>query len=328
MKKRYAAILLAAAITLAGCGSTESNDKISVPIYAAKAVSYNTAKAEVKEISERYFADGSYGYPYSERVRFRASGQIDQIYFTSDMNVKKGDLLCTIFSDGLDTQIEEKEVYLNQAKKTLSTLYSTAGVSYYELEDAKTEVEIQQLEYDRLVSKKDLYNVYAPCDGKFKLDRRYAGIQRYTWVNEGTALGTATDKSEQFLICKTYNKLNKVSFGTRVGLTQGVFSGEGMVADIITEDAGDYTTYTYVIRPDDDTEFMDMSGVQVSFNIYSREDVVVVPTKAIKKVGDRQFVNLLIDGVKVEQDVETGIVDGDSTEITGGLVGGEDLILN
>ena len=125
-----------------------------------------------------------------------------------------------------------------------------------------------------------------------------------------------------------HNMLNNVNFGTRVELSQAATTGEGMVADIIRNENGDYSSYYYVIRPDEGTEFFDFGAVKVSFNVYSRQDVVVVPSEAIKKVGDRQFVNLLIDGVKVEQDVETGIVDGSKTEITGGLVGGEELILN
>ncbi|MBR1384526.1 MAG: efflux RND transporter periplasmic adaptor subunit [Ruminococcus sp.] len=330
MRKAIAIILCAVmAAAVSGCSEKEKTEQIAVPIYEAKTVSYKTAKAEVSEISERYVAEGNYSYPYSESVKFSASGQVDQVYVVSEQLVKKGDLLCTLFSDSLDDQIEEKEVYLNQAQKTLNTLILNGG-NYNEIEQAKVELEIQQLEYDHLLEQKEQYSVYAPCDGHFKMDRRFGGgLTRFTWVNNGTVLGYATDESEQFLTCSIYDSaLKNVNFGTRVGLTQGAHSAEGMVVDIIHNENGDYTTYTYVIRPDEDSELFDFGSVQVSFNVYSRQDTVVVPNKAVKKVGDRQFVNLLVDGVKIEQDVETGIVDGDRTEIIGGLIGGEELILN
>ena len=314
---------------LAGCGKKADTKEIAVPIYEAKQVSYKTAKAEIKEISERYTKEGKYSYPYSEKIKFSASGQIDQIYVQSEQAIKKGDLLVTLFSDELDQKLEEKEVYLEQAKKTLNTLISEGGDAT-EIEQAQVDLEIQQLEYDHMAKEKDKYNVYAPCDGYFQLSRNFGGgLTRFSWVNAGTTLGTAQDESEKFLVCEIYdNPLNNVNFGTRVELGQGKRTAGGMVADIIHNERGDYSSYFYVIRPDEGSEFFDFGDVQVSFNVYSRQDVVVVPTKAIKTIGDRKFVNLLIDGVKVEQDVETGIEDGEDTEITGGLVGGEELILN
>ena len=64
------------------------------------------------------------------------------------------------------------------------------------------------------------------------------------------------------------------------------------------------------------------------FDVYSRLDTVIVPKKAVKSLADRNYVNLLVDGVKVEQDVELGIEDNDKVEILSGLSGGEEIILN
>ena len=318
-----------ALLAVTGCGNTDNKQDIAIPIYEAKQVSFKTASAEVTEINERYVMEGQYGYPYSEKIKFAVSGQIDQVYVQSEQEIKKGDLLCTLFSDDLDQRLEEKEVYLEQAKKTLNTLTAEGGDAN-EIEQAKVDLEIQQLEYDHMLKDKDKYNVYAPCDGNFQLSRQFGdGLTRFSWVNAGTTFGTAQDNSERFLICEIFdNKLNNVNFGTRVGLTQGKKTGAGMVADIIHNDNGEYSKYVYVIRPDEGSDFFDFGNVKISFNVYSRQDVVVVPTEAIKTIGERKFVNLLIDGVKVEQDIETGIVDGDRTEVTGGLSGGEELILN
>lgn len=328
-KKIFIFLASGAMLAATGCGGSESKQEIAVPIYEARQVSYKTAFAEIKEISERYVKEGNYGFPYSEKVKFAVSGQIDQVNVDSEQQIKKGDLLCTLFHDDLDQRLEEKEVYLEQAKKTLNTLTAEGG-NANEIEQAKVDLEIQQLEYDHMKLEKDKYNVYAPCDGYFRLSRQFGGgLNRFSWVNAGTTLGTAQDNSEQFLICEIFdNPLNNVNFGTRVELIQGKTTAGGMVADIIRNESGDYSSYIYVIRPDEGNELFDFGAVKVSFNVYSRQDVVVVPTSAIKTIGDRKFVNLLIDGVKVEQDIETGIVDGEYTEVTGGLAGGEELILN
>ena len=195
---------------------------------------------------------------------------------------------------------------------------------------ALIDMQIQQLEYDHLLEQKDKYNVYAPCDGFFtSYGARSGQFNRFSWVNAGQTFGKASDTSEEFLICKIYdNPLNNVNFGTSVVLSQGKNETTGKVVDIIHDANGEYSSYIYVVRPDEDSGLFTFGDVQVSFNVYSRLDTVIVPSKAVKTVGDRKFVNLLVDGVKIEQDVEVGIVDGSKTEILSGLVGGEDLILN
>ena len=83
-----------------------------------------------------------------------------------------------------------------------------------------------------------------------------------------------------------------------------------------------------MILPDEDSELFDFGDVSVVFDVYTRPDTVVVPQKAVRELAGRKFVNLLVDGVKIEQDVETGIEDGKNIEILSGLAGGEELILN
>ena len=84
----------------------------------------------------------------------------------------------------------------------------------------------------------------------------------------------------------------------------------------------------YVITPDEENDMLDLGGIEVVFDVYSRLDTVIVPQKAVKKLDGRNYVNLLVDGVKIEQDVELGIEDNDNVEILSGLSGGEEIILN
>ena len=135
--------------------------------------------------------------------------------------------------------------------------------------------------------------------------------------------------AQQYLCVSVYdNPLNNVNFGTRVTLEQGATEAAGTVKDIQRVENGDFSSYVYVILPDEDSELFDFGDVSVVFDVYTRPDTVVVPQKAVRELGGRKFVNLLVDGVKIEQDVETGIEDGKNIEILSGLSGGEELILN
>lgn len=329
MKKLFAtAIAAVMALSAASCSDKEKKEQIEVPIYEAAAMTYKTAKSEVSSISQKYIMDGKFSNPYSVPVKFTASGQIKEILVSSNQQVKKGQILCTLFTDDIDSMIEDKKAYVDQAKKTYSKLLAAYdGSNIYECEKARVELEIQQFEYDELVKRKEKYNVYAPCDGHYRAETSNWGVKldKFVQVNQGTVIGNVTDESESYITCTMREQpLQNVNFGTHVDITQGEKSASGIVADIVK----DKNDYIYVIRPEEGSDFSSLGEMKINFNIYSRSDVVVVPSDAVKTVGQRKFVNLLVDGVKVEQDVETGIVDGKNTEIVGGLIGGEEVIIS
>ena len=100
MKKLFAtAIAAVMALSAASCSDKEKKEQIEVPIYEAAAMTYKTAKSEVSSISQKYIMDGKFSNPYSVPVKFTASGQIKEILVSSNQQVKKGQILCTLFTD-------------------------------------------------------------------------------------------------------------------------------------------------------------------------------------------------------------------------------------
>ena len=80
-------------VGLCSCGEKKEEKQIDVPILETKQISYKTVKAEISNISEKYYETGKYSYPYSESVKFKATGLIKEIYVQAPSDVKKGDLL-------------------------------------------------------------------------------------------------------------------------------------------------------------------------------------------------------------------------------------------
>ncbi len=332
MKNSKCLILVAfcAAVTVfTGCGKKKSQDEIAVPILETRSVTYKTVNAEIRDISQKYEQPGSYGYPYSKKVKFTVSGQIKSIDVEAPCEVKKGQLLCTLYTDDVLEEIEKEQIRLDQVKSTVDTLYQN-NADADQITMAQYDVQIEQMRFDRLKGSLDDYSVYAPCDGEFTIEQ--PGWNPYnvnSRVNEGAIFGYATDKDERYLCVEVFdNKLSNVNFGTAVKLQQGANVSGGTVTDIVFKDSGDYSKYTYVITPDDPDELLDFGDITVVFDIYSRLDSVVIPKKAVKELGGRNFVYLLIDGVKVEQDVELGIEDNGDVEVISGLSGDEQIIVN
>ncbi len=340
MKKLALLLAVAMAFSAVGCASKDDQQEIVVPIYQTDKIDYKTEKAEIGDISQKYYVDGRFDYPYYEKVSFKIDGMIESVSVEENDPVKKGDLLCTLVSDDLDDQLAEKQLYIDQAQKSVNTLLNEGG-SANEIQLARTELELQQLEYQHLEDSLEDYKVYAPCDGVFRTDGKtsFANniddqrgaeniIVEGAKVTAGQSFGVVSDHSQQYLVCDVYdNALENVNFGTKVELEQGTVSAKGKVIDIIESTAGGAKVFTYVIEPDKDADISDL-GVQCCFDVYSKLDTVLVPSKAVKKSKDRTYVNLLIDGSKIEQDVEVGIEDDKQTEILSGLSGGEDVIIN
>ena len=58
-----------------------------------------------------------------------------------------------------------------------------------------------------------------------------------------------------------------------------------------------------------------------------REDVLVVPKRAVQRYGNRRYVHVLVNGVRVERDVEVGLESQTETEIVAGLAEGDEIVL-
>ncbi len=340
--KRPLTFFLAAVLAagcLGGCGKKTGGEEIVVPIYKTDKIDYNTVKAEIGDISQKYFVEGRFDYPYSEKVAFKMGGIIESIEVEDNADVKKGDVLCTLNSDDLQQKLDEKMVYLERARKTVRTLRSEGGTAK-EIQYAETQVELLELEYEHLQSSEDEYKVFAPCDGVFRAgkntsfgadisDQRGAEniIVKGAQVSADQQFGYITNHSQKYIICEVYDFVpENINFGTRVKLQQGKVEEEGRVVDILTGSNAGMSVTTYVITPPEKTELGDMQ-INCVFEVYSKLDTVIVPSDAVKTSKDRTYVNLLVDGTKIEQDVETGIEDGEKTEILSGLSGGEEVIV-
>ena len=84
--------------------------------------------------------------------------------------------------------------------------------------------------------------------------------------------------------------------------------------------------YLQLLQPDPTLENGASGNVHVILD--QREDVTYVDKKAIKTADGRQFVYMLDeDGLRIRQEVTTGLESGDFVEIISGLTEGDSVIL-
>ena len=322
-----AAVGLSLMISLTSCGKSGESAEIEIPILETSSPVYNTVKAEVGDISEKYYGEASYGVSHETSANFTRSGQIKEIYVERNKEVKKGDVLCVLRSEEIEEQIDEAKVWLKQAESTYNKLLAKGGVSATELEYARIDYELQKLGYEKLQRELSQYTVTAPCDGTIvMINDRNRELNVNTKVYPDW-LCMISDNSQNALSCKMIQKVDSIGYGTRVIITSTVGEYEGYVTGMYQQGEDATAQYIYEIRCDS-KEVEGANKFKVCFDVYDKADVVKIPAKAVKTIGERTFVNILVGGVKVEQDIETGIADGDMVEVTNGLVGGEEIIIN
>ena len=343
--KKFLTAALAASLALTmftACGKEEAEGDIYIPVRTGNSVNYDTVRASVGTILEQATLEGRITNPYSVNLSFmRVGGKISAINVREDYEVTEGEVIAVIDGTDLESEINIQKIRLDSAQSTYDTLVSTHADSD-EIEFAKIELDIEQIKYDELIEKRGFLELKAPFDGRIT---SVGDVRVGSTVDKFDRICTISDSSKTRLTVTDYeNRLSDIVFGTRVEIAQGTLaSTTGKVVDTLTSDWRDrdgnrITVNTYVIQCDEDIEFLDLGGIEVTFTTLRRDDAVIVPSEAVYEATEvfsddstglsNNYVNVLINGIKVQTPVNVGVSSNGKTEILDGLEGTETLILS
>lgn len=334
--KKLLSVILVLVLCLTLFTACNEEDKVAqeiyVPIRTGNSINYDTTVAYRGSITEREVIGAEITYPYSTNLAFTlASGTVSYLNARPDMTVSEGDIICTLSDEALEEEIVIQKLKLDSAKNTYEILVSK-GASEEEIAFAKIDYDIEQLEYDKLVESREFLVIRAPFDGRItSVSNVWVGAS----VRQNQTICTIVDASRPCLTATDMRGvLGNVEFGTKVEVNQGALANTtGKVVDFRTTTSrwgfGDnpITVNQYIIQCDEEVEFSDMGGIEVTFTTLRRDEAIIVPTNAVFETDEGHYVNVLMNGVKVQITVTVGVVSGDRTEILTGLEGGETIIL-
>lgn len=335
--KKIVSLMLVSVLSLSFCSCSNKDDSsqnIQVPILDTNEEIYNTTVAEIGNITKSYTLQGDFSYPYSSQVFVKKGGVIKECYLSAEKQIEKGDLLIEFECDDFNDQIAEQQAKIDEAKNNLESL-KNSGASQAKIDVAQVDLEIQENELNKLNTQLDEYKVYATMNGYLEISGVDEDYAKGKTLEDGFYLGRIIDRSEKVLTGSFYgnknDRLDGVEYGTKAVVKQGnVAEGTGIVKDIIFHDNGDFSSYEYVIDLDEtDAEFYDFGTIDIVLKVYEKDNVVIVPQDSIVNVGKRTFVYTVVDGIRIETDVEVGITDEITgmIEITSGLSGGETIVI-
>ncbi len=206
------------------------------------------AKVVQEEVSENQSVIGVLYYERTSDVSTEVGGLVESIKVNQGEKVKKGDLLVSLNTEILDSEIsltririEQISLRIENAKKNyerLEKIYRQAGVSekiyddaLFTYRDAEMEKQASQDSLNKLLIQKRRSRITAPFDGIILSKDVDAGA----WVQQGkklVAIGSSTDLFVRAPVAE--NLLQFIEIGEKVAVTITAFNKkvEGKIVNI------------------------------------------------------------------------------------------------
>ncbi len=326
---------------------------------AVATVTYTTGTVQKTTLVSSIDGTGNIELPDTASVAPTVSGEVSDLQVKMGDTVEKEQVLFTLINPQLDVAVAEAQnAYdkavlavdsarfdLTSAQTSLASSYnsgstaltirqSKASVTSAELAitAAQTAVTSAQIALDQAKDDAAARTVTAPL----------AGVITALSVEDGSTAGgsggsaavTITDPDVyQATITLAESDISTVEVGQRAMLTFDALPDLNLIGQVTRVDTtganeSGVVSYGVVITP----EVMDASikgGMTVSVSIITAtaQDVLAVPSAAVKSSAAGKYVQILENGQPVKVTVEVGMSNDAYTEITSGLTEGQEIIV-
>lgn len=247
--------------------------------------------------------------------------------YTGQMSSALSDLL------SVQTSIQNDKTSLvgadrSIAEKTESLVKLKAGADPL---DVKTQqLSIQQRENTLADARAALsdYTVRAPFGGVVA----QVSVKVGDAASSGTAVATLVTTQRLANVSLNEVDVAKVKVGQKVVLSFEAIDGlteVGQVADIATIGTTSQGVVSYAVKINfagQDERIRDAMSVSANIITDVRQDVLMVPSSAVKTQGGRTYVQVLVSGVPQQKTVEVGLANDSMIEVVSGVQEGDEVV--
>jgi RND family efflux transporter MFP subunit len=317
----------------------------------ARMISVELAKAERKPVPVDVDAIGTVTPISSVALKSRVETTIMSVHFEDGAKVNQGDLLFTLDARQIDAQIEQAEGMLARDQAQLegaqrdvrrySDLIGKGATTQVNLDNAKTQADIligtikaDQSALDNLKVQKSFATIHAPFSGRISA----ANVKVGNFVRPADSVPLAVI-NQMAPVYVTFAIPQRVLVDLREAMTAGESrvvatipghqqSEEGKVA--MVENSVDFTTGMVTVRGIMNNERETLwPGILVATKLIIRtENSVVVPTVAVQRSQNGNYVFVVRDGVAKVQPVKVDRTFQGTSVIAEGLSGDEDVVVD
>ena len=317
----------------------------------ARVISVELAKAERKPVPVDVDAIGTVTPISSVALKSRVETTIVSVHFEDGAKVNQGDLLFTLDARQIDAQIEQAEGMLARDQAQLegaqrdvrrySDLIGKGATTQVNLDNAKTQADIligtikaDQSALDNLKVQKSYTTIHAPFSGRISA----ANVKVGNFVRPADTVPLAVI-NQMAPVYVTFAIPQRVLVDLREAMAAGESrvvatipghqqSEQGKVA--MVENSVDSTTGMVTVRGIMNNERETLwPGILVATKLIIRtENSVVVPTVAVQRSQNGNYVFVVRDGVAKVQPVKVDRTFQGTSVIDEGLSGDENVVVD
>src|SRR6266404_1242201 len=317
----------------------------------ARVIAVAVTKAERKPVPVDVDSIGTVTPISSVALKSRVETTIVSVHFEDGARVSEGDLLFTLDARQIDAQIEQAEgmlakdqAQLEGAQRDLrrySDLVAKGATTQVNLDNAKTQADIligtikaDQSALDNLKVQKSFTTIRAPFSGRISA----ANVKVGNFVRPADTAPLAVI-NQMAPVYVTFAIPQRVLVDLRDAMAKGVSSvvatipghqqsEQGKVA--MVENSVDSTTGMVTVRGIMNNERETLwPGILVATKLIIRtENSVVVPTVAVQRSQNGNYVFVVRDGVAKVQPVKVDRTFQGTSVIAEGLSGGENVVVD
>ena len=318
-------IIFSVSLLLAsGCGLLPKEDeRLTPPIKEAREVQYKTEEVIRMDIEKKlvlYSQWKAASQVYYQYTEFNAP--FLEYRVSKGDNVKPGDVLAVLDIGDIDKELRDTEITYQKQKLSYERIlerYEAGLASGYDMRIAELDFENATNKLNDLKEEKADSLLVADVEGVVQVMMNY---EKGDMVNTGINVVTVV-KNDDIILQASSRQVG--SSGLKIG-DYALLESMGVELDgSISAIYGNNVT----IEPEYMLDEWELgSSVKVDIPLDNSIGAMVVNRDAVKSVGGRSYVRLLIDGIAIEKSVELGISSGRYIEVLSGIEEGDIVILN
>ena len=304
---------------------------------AASVPSVNTISVSRETIQSAVSATGTISAVNSVDISSRVTGLIRELRVKENDWVSAGQVLVVLDDSSLQAQVAQYRAQLANYESIYARsrqLASGGGESEQQLDADRTNYLVAKANYDNYASQLGYYVITSPITGLVVGKPTPAGQTVAQGISTPQVIMTIADMSKmQIKVMVDETDIGKVQNGQQVSFTVDAYPNRtftGVVSNISRSATTSSNVIYYPVYVDVDSAegllFPTMTA-RVTILISQREQVLAVPSGAIKEENGRKTVQVLQDGKTVTLAVETGLSNDEKIEIISGLEEGMQVVL-
>jgi len=317
----------------------------------ARAISVDLAKAQRKPVPVDVDSIGTVTPISSVALKSRVETTIVSVHFEDGAKVNEGDLLFTLDARQIDAQIEQAEGTLAKDQAQLegaqrdhrrySDLIGKGATTQVNVDNAKTQADIligtikaDQAALDNLKVQKSYTLIRSPFSGRISAANvkvgnfvRPADTAPLAVINQMAPV-YVTFAIPQRVLVDLREAMAKADSKVTATIPGHQRSEDGKVA--MVENTVDATTGMVTVRGimNNENETLWPGTLVATKLIIRSEDSVVVPTVAVQRSQNGNYVFVVMDGVAKVQPVKVGRTFQGTSVISEGLSGDENVVVD